>query len=68
MLRALRAEMRQATGHMATLEEVATILVEEVIRPEVQGDDTARLIRKAAQLGRTAKKRSAANAEAAPGA
>lgn len=56
MLRALRAEMRSATGHLATLPEVATILVEEVIRPEVLGDDTARLIHKAAALGRSTKK------------
>lgn len=56
MLRALRAEMRAGTGHMASLEEIATILVEEVIRPEVQGDGTARLIRKAAALGRSVKK------------
>ncbi|MEI6448531.1 MAG: type I restriction enzyme HsdR N-terminal domain-containing protein [Actinomycetes bacterium] len=56
MLRTLRGEMRAATGHLATLEEIATILVEEVIRPEVLGDDTARLVRKAAALGRTTKK------------
>jgi predicted type IV restriction endonuclease len=56
MLRTLRAEMRAATGHMASLQEIATILVEEVIRPEVQGDDTARLIRKAAALGRSTRK------------
>jgi len=56
MLRALRAEMRAATGHLATLTEIATILVEEVIRPEVLGDDTARLIRKAAALSRSTKK------------
>jgi hypothetical protein len=47
--------MRAATGHLATLSEIATILVEEVIRPEVLGDDTARLIRKAAALGRSTK-------------
>lgn len=52
MLRALRAEMRSATGHLATLPEIAAILVEEVIRPEVLGDDTSRLVRKAAALGR----------------
>lgn len=56
MLRALRHEMRADTGHLATLEEIATILVEEVIRPEVQSDETARLIRKAAALGRSMKK------------
>ena len=50
MLRALRAEMRAATGHLATLSEIATILVEEVIRPEVLGDETSRLVRKAAAL------------------
>ena len=56
MLRTLRAEMRAATGHLATLEEIATILVEEVIRPELQGDDTARLIRRAAASGRAAQR------------
>lgn len=56
MLRALRAEMRADTGHLATLEEIATILVEEVIRPDVLGDDTARLVKKAAALGRATKK------------
>lgn len=59
MLRTLRAELRAATGHLATLEEIATILVEEVIRPEVLGDDTARLVRKAAALGRSAKRNAA---------
>ena len=63
MLRALRAEMRAATSHLATLEEIATILVEEVIRPEALGDDTARLVRKAAALGRSTK-RSASKAAA----
>lgn len=58
MLRALRAEMRAATGHLATLSEIATILVEEVIRPEMLGDDTARLIRKAAALTQSMNKNS----------
>lgn len=59
MLRALRAEMRVATGHMATLQEIATILVEEVLRPDVQGDETARLIRKAAALSRSTTRKTA---------
>jgi hypothetical protein len=53
--------MRPATGHLATLEEIATILVEEVIRPEALGDDTARLMRKAAALGRSSRPRSTKN-------
>jgi hypothetical protein len=66
MLRALRAEMRADTGHLATLEEIATILVEEVIRPDVLGDDTARLVKKAAALGRATRK-SAGRAAEEPG-
>ena len=65
MLRALRAEMRVATGHLASLEEIATILVEEVIRPEVQGEDTARLLRKAAAIKKSAHKSSGLKREAA---
>jgi len=52
MLTKLRSEMRAQTGHRVPLDELATLLVEEVIRPEVQNDETARLIRKAAALAR----------------
>jgi predicted type IV restriction endonuclease len=48
MLKSLRLEMRRLTGHSASPQEIATILVEEVFRLDVQGDDTARLIKKAA--------------------
>lgn len=52
MLTTLRAELRKAHGHKATLEELATILVNDCLRPEVQGDETARLIRRAAAASR----------------
>jgi hypothetical protein len=45
--------MRSTTGHRAALEEIATTLAEEVIRPEMQGDDPAWLIREAPALGVT---------------
>ncbi|MFA5844272.1 MAG: type I restriction enzyme HsdR N-terminal domain-containing protein [Coriobacteriia bacterium] len=48
MLTKLRSEMRSSTGYRLGLDELATILVEDVFRPEVQGGETARLIKKAA--------------------
>jgi predicted transport protein/predicted type IV restriction endonuclease len=48
MLNALRLEMRRLHGHNVSLEELATMLVSEVFRPDVQGDETSRLILRAA--------------------
>jgi predicted type IV restriction endonuclease len=47
VLKRIRADLKARTGHVASIQEVAMILVDEVIRLEVQGDDIARLIRKA---------------------
>jgi predicted type IV restriction endonuclease len=47
MLTKLRSEMRAATGYRVPIDELATILVEDVFRSDIQGDDTARLIKKA---------------------
>jgi len=67
MLKALRLEMRGLTEHSASPQELATLLVEEVLRPDVQGDDTARLIRRAAAHSRAAaSKESAPRSEATP--
>lgn len=54
MLKSLRLEMRSLTGHNASPLELATLLVEEVLRPEVQDGDTARLIRRVAAQSRSA--------------
>ncbi len=48
VLSALRQEMRRLHGHNVSPQELATLLVQEVFRPDVQGNDTARLILKAA--------------------
>ena len=56
MLNTLRLEMRRLHGHNVSPQELATMLVSEVFRPDVQGDETAQLILKAA-----AQKRKAAN-------
>ena len=54
MLMKLRSEMRTATGYRVGVDELATILVEEVFRPEAQGGQTARLIKKAAAASKKA--------------
>jgi hypothetical protein len=38
------------------LEELATILVREVFRADVQGEETARLVKRAAAAGKRAKR------------
>lgn len=48
MLNALRLEMRRLHGHNVSPQELATMLVSDVFRPDVQGDETARLILRAA--------------------
>ena len=60
MLDRLRREMRAQHGHNASLQELATILVEEVFRIDVQDDETTRLIRRAAANGRAARRENAA--------
>jgi len=47
MLEKLRGEVRRATGHLVPLDELANLLIEEVVRPEVQGEETAKLVRRA---------------------
>jgi predicted type IV restriction endonuclease len=59
MLERLRLEMRIQHGHNASHQELATILVEEVFRADVQDDETTRLIRRAAASGRTARRKAA---------
>lgn len=54
MLTKLRSEMRAASGYRLSLDELATILVEDVFRPEIQGGETARLIKKAAAAAKKA--------------
>jgi predicted transport protein/predicted type IV restriction endonuclease len=54
MLNALRLEMRRLYGHNVSPQELATMLVSEVFRPDVQGDETAQLILKAAAQKRKA--------------
>ena len=56
MLTLLRSEVRRAHGHKATLEELATIMVNEVFRADVQGEDTVRLVKRAAAAGKRAKR------------
>ena len=48
VLDALRLEMRRLHGHNVSPQELATLLVQDVLRPEVQGNEMARLILKAA--------------------
>jgi predicted type IV restriction endonuclease/predicted transport protein len=48
VLSALRSEMRRLHGHNVSPQELATLLVQDVFRPDVQGNDTARLILRAA--------------------
>jgi len=60
MLDRLRLEMRAQHGHNASHQELATILVEEVFRPDVQDDETTRLIRRAAANGRAAQRKKTA--------
>jgi len=52
--------MRSISGHRVTVGELATLTVEDVLRPEVQGDDTARLVRRTAERKRGAKSTSSA--------
>jgi len=54
MLSALRLEMRRLHGHNVSPQELATLLVSDVFRPDVQGDETAQLILKAAALKKKA--------------
>ncbi len=54
MLNALRLEMRRLHGHNVSPQELATMLVSEVFRPDVQGDETAQLILRAAAQKRAA--------------
>jgi hypothetical protein len=61
LLNTLRLEMRRLHGHNVSPQELATMLVSEVFRPDVQGDETAQLILKAA-----AQKRKAANGAGKP--
>ena len=56
ILTLLRTELRKAHGHKATLEELAIIMVSEVFRADVQGEDTARLVKRAAAAGKRAKR------------
>ena len=60
-------QMRAQYGHTASLQELATILVEEVFRPDVQDDETMRLIRRGAASGRSTKRKPAATANAEGG-
>ena len=55
VLGALRSEMRRVHGHNVSPEELATLLVQDVFRPDVQGDETARLILKAAAQKKAAR-------------
>lgn len=54
MLTKLRSEMRAATGYRVPLDELATILVEDIFRADMQGGETARLIKKAAAAAKSA--------------
>lgn len=54
MLVKLRSEMRAATGYRVPIDELATILVEDVIRADIQSGETARLIKKAAAAAKGA--------------
>jgi predicted type IV restriction endonuclease len=63
LLTTLRAELRRSTGQKVTAEELAVIMAASVLRPEIQGEDTARLIKKAANVGKKPARRTAAPAE-----
>jgi predicted type IV restriction endonuclease len=52
VMQALRSEMRKATGHLVSAEDLAMALIAEVIRPEAQDSDLARLIRRASALAK----------------
>lgn len=52
VMRALRAEMRKATGHLVSIEDLATALIAQVIRPEAQDSDVARLVKRASALSK----------------
>lgn len=47
MLSTLRTEMRRASGQLVPMDELAQLLVEEVLREDVQSEETARAVRKA---------------------
>ncbi|NLE22110.1 MAG: hypothetical protein GX624_04940 [Actinobacteria bacterium] len=71
MLTTLRAELRKATGQKVAPDELAAIMAADVLRPDVQSEDTARLIKKAAAAPRKPARRAASQAEpaaTAPGA
>jgi predicted type IV restriction endonuclease len=63
MLERLRLEMRAQHGHSASHQELATILVEEVFRPDVQDDETPRLVRRAAVNGRATQRKKSADGD-----
>lgn len=48
VLTKIRSEVRAVTGHRVPLDELATLLAQDVLRADVQSDETAKLIRKAA--------------------
>jgi predicted type IV restriction endonuclease len=52
VMRALRAEMRKTTGHLVSVEDLATALIDQVIRPEAQDSDLARLVKRASALSK----------------
>lgn len=62
VLEKLRAEVRKATGHLLPMDELANLLVEEVVRPDVQTEETAKLVRKALAKKPTKKDEPAAEA------
>jgi predicted type IV restriction endonuclease len=53
VMRAFRAEIRRTTGHLVSMEDLAAALITEVIRPEAQDSDVARLIRRATALSKS---------------
>lgn len=73
MLATLRREMKAAYGHAASAQELATILVDEVICPDAQDKETARLLRRASahssrrQTGRAKEGRSPSSGDAPEG-
>lgn len=64
MLTALRAELRRAHGQRASLEELATTMVSEVFRTEVQDDETPKLVKRAAAAGKKSARKSTPPEEA----
>jgi predicted type IV restriction endonuclease len=52
VMRALRTEMKRTTKHLVAIEDLAAALITEVVRPEAQDSDVARLVKRASFLSK----------------